>query len=569
MRAQHVAINVEAPSAWLSWLERLPWPLVMSPAAILVVGLIKPVRSNSVQPLPRGRKTRRASDPAAQHKVTAQRPWLQTSGPRNTYSDSTEAGHAQTINLGQSDRTAQGESRMTQSGKTIRNRTIDELSPGDSARLSCKLTLRDLELIAALGSGGGTSAADAGAVAWAGLMVAAMVGDQLPGAGSRIDAADLRFHGALSVGDTLGITLTVKRTDPANRGLVLDVSANRSGGGFTVEGSLTVTAPAERQIRSPSSAPEIVIEARGAKFDKLIVQAETLDPIATAIVHPVEPNAVAGAVDAAQAGLIAPVFVGPEARIRSAAKEAGVDLSPWPVEATEHSAAAAGMAAEMAHEGRVHALMKGSLHTDEFLHPILAPEMNLRTGRRLSHIFLEDVPSYPKLLLITDGAINIAPDLETKKDITENAVEMAQALGIETPRVAVLSAVEVVNPRIPSTLDAAALCKMAERGQITGAVIDGPLAFDNAVSALAAQIKHIESPVAGQADILLAPDLDAGNMISKQLEYLAGAEAAGIVMGARVPIILTSRADSAQNRMASCAVAAMVHAARHQGEVTK
>ena len=452
---------------------------------------------------------------------------------------------------------------MTPMGKTISNRTIEELRPGDSARISRKLTLRDMELIAALAGAGGPGNTDTGPAAWAGLMISALISGQLPGEGSRIDAVDLHFDGALSVGDTLDLTATVKSTDAATRKVVFEVSSAPSAASpAAVEGTLCVTAPAERMTRAPSEAPDIVIETRGAKFDALIARAGSLPPIATAIVHPVEANAVAGAVLAAQAGLIVPVFVGPEARIRAAAAEAGVDLSPWRLEATEHSAAAAGMAARMAHEGRVHALMKGSLHTDEFLHPILAPEVNLRTGRRLSHIFVEDVPSYPKLLLITDGAINIAPDLETKKDIVENAIEMARALGIETPRVAILSAVEVVNPRIPSTLDAAALCKMAERGQITGGIIDGPLAFDNAISAVAARIKHIESPVAGQADILLAPDLDAGNMISKQLEYLAGAEAAGIVMGARVPIILTSRADSAQNRLASCAVAAMVHAAR-------
>ncbi|WP_295533230.1 bifunctional enoyl-CoA hydratase/phosphate acetyltransferase [uncultured Thioclava sp.] len=444
----------------------------------------------------------------------------------------------------------------------IANRTIAQIKPGDSARLSRKLTVRDLELISALGGGGGPVACETGPIAWAGSSLAALIGTRLPGAGSRIDAVDLRFHAGLAVGDTLDLEVRVRSVDLATRAVVFDCTGTGPKGKSLVEGSLQVTAPANQITRAPSDSPNLIIGERGAKFRKLIAQAKTLKPILTAIVHPVEPNAIAGAIEAAQAGLISPVFVGPEARIRAAAKEAGLDLSNWPIEDTEHSDAAAEMAARMAHEGRVHALMKGSLHTDEFLHPILQPELNLRTKRRLSHVFLMDVPGTDRLLFITDGAINIAPDLAAKTEIVQNAIEMAHALGVETPRVAILSAVEVINPRIPSTLDAAALCKMAERGQITGAVLDGPLAFDNAVSTLAAEIKHIHSDVAGRADILLAPDLDAGNMIAKQLEYLASSEAAGVVLGARVPIVLTSRADSAQSRLASCAVASLIHAHR-------
>lgn len=458
----------------------------------------------------------------------------------------------------------------------ITNRTIDEIKVGDSASLTRKLTQRDIEVFAALTGDVNPVHVDAefarddmfhqiiGHGMWGAAMISAVLGTELPGPGTIYCAQTLRFRRPVHPGDTVTATVTVTELDPARKRVMLDCTLRNQQGDCVIEGTAEVRAPTEKIRRPRWNGDDILIAERGAKFDKLIGRAKGLDPIATAVVHPVEPNAIAGAIEAARAGLIAPVLVGPEARIRAAAEAAGIDLAPWPVEATEHSHAAAETAARMAHEGRVQALMKGSLHTDEFLHPILAPEMNLRTARRLSHVFLEDVPSYPKLLLISDGAINIAPDLDAKKDIVENAIEMAQALGIEMPKVAILSAVEVVNPRIPSTLDAAALCKMAERGQITGGVLDGPLAFDNAVSALAAKIKHIESPVVGQADILIAPDLEAGNMISKQLEYLAGAEAAGVVMGARVPIILTSRADSARNRMASCAVAAMIHAARHK-----
>lgn len=456
----------------------------------------------------------------------------------------------------------------------IENHTFDEIAIGQSASLTRQLTERDIAAFAALTGDVNPLHVDAdfaksdlfhsvvGHGMWGATLISALLGTELPGAGTVYRSQNLRFHNVVRAGDIVTATVTVAEKDAQSHQVRFDCRLVNQDGVCVLEGSAGVLAPAEKVSRPRWDGDTIRIEERGAKFRKLLAQAGSLPPLPTAVVHPVEANAIAGAVEAAQAGLITPVFIGPEARIRAAAKDAGIDLAAYTLIATEHSTEAAQTAAALAHQGKVRALMKGSLHTDEFLHPILAAENNLRTARRLSHIFLEDVPSYPKLLLITDGAINIAPDLDTKKDIVENAIEMAQALGIACPRVAILSAVEVVNPRIPSTLDAAALCKMAERGQITGAILDGPLGFDNAISALAAKVKHIESDVSGNADILLAPDLDAGNMISKQLEYLAGAEAAGIVMGARVPIILTSRADSARNRLVSCAIAAMVHAAR-------
>ncbi|HXY96750.1 MAG TPA: bifunctional enoyl-CoA hydratase/phosphate acetyltransferase [Steroidobacteraceae bacterium] len=297
--------------------------------------------------------------------------------------------------------------------------------------------------------------------------------------------------------------------------------------------------------------------AAGHHYLRFVRRTRRLKPLRTAVVHPVDALALGGAVEAARAKLIVPVLVGPEAKIRAAAREAGVDLAAYECIWTEHSHAAAAEAAALAAERKVEALMKGSLHTDEFMSAILA-EARLRTARRMSHVFVIDAPAYPRPLLVSDAGINIYPTLEAKADIVRNAIQLAHVLGTKTPRVAILSAVETVSPRIRSTLDAAVLCKMAERGQITGGILDGPLAFDNAVSVEAARTKGIRSAVAGRADILIVPDLEAGNILAKQLEYLAGAQIAGIVLGARVPIILTSRADKTLSRLASCAIALLL-----------
>jgi phosphate acetyltransferase len=295
----------------------------------------------------------------------------------------------------------------------------------------------------------------------------------------------------------------------------------------------------------------------GHHYQQLIRQTKRLKPIRTAVVHPVDANSLLGAIEAAKANLIVPVLVGPEARIRAAADQTSIDLSPYELLLAEHSHAAAVRAVELARDHKVEALMKGSLHTNEFMSAIVHEE-KLRTARRMSHVFVIDAPCYSKLLFVTDAAINIYPTVEEKVDIVQNAIKLARVLGLDRPKVAILSAVETVSPKIKSTLDAAVLCKMADRGQITGAIVDGPLAFDNAVSADAAKIKGIVSPVAGRADIFVVPDLEAGNMLAKQLEYLAGAQMAGIVLGARVPIVLTSRADMAPARLASCAIALLL-----------
>jgi phosphate acetyltransferase len=292
----------------------------------------------------------------------------------------------------------------------------------------------------------------------------------------------------------------------------------------------------------------------GHHYRQMLEQCRGLAPLRTAVVHPVDTASLQGAIEAARASLIVPVLVGPEAKIRAAAAQAKIDLTPFTLVPTEHSHAAAAKAVELARDHAVEALMKGSLHTDELMHAVMS-EPALHTERRMSHVFVIDAPRYPRALYLSDAAINIYPTLDEKCDIVQNAIDLAQAMGVAEPRVAILSAVETVTDRIKSTIDAAALCKMADRGQITGGIVDGPLAFDNAVSAESARTKGIVSRVAGQADIFIVPDLDAGNMLAKLLEYLADAELAGVVMGARVPIMLTSRADGTIARLSSCAVA--------------
>jgi phosphotransacetylase len=300
------------------------------------------------------------------------------------------------------------------------------------------------------------------------------------------------------------------------------------------------------------------------KYEQILATCKNLKPIPTAVAHPCEASALSGAVEAANLGLIDPILVGPRDKITATAKAAGVDIGAFQIVDAPHSSASAAKAVELLREARAELLMKGSLHTDELMGAVVAREGGLRTGRRISHVFVMDVPTYHKVLIVTDGAINISPTLEDKADICQNAVDLALSLGLRKPRVAILAAVETVTSKMPATIDAAALCKMAERGQITGAVLDGPLAFDNAISKEAAETKGIRSEVAGDPDILLAPDLESGNILAKQLSFLANADSAGLVLGARVPIILTSRADSVRSRIASCAVAMLAAHARRK-----
>ncbi|HEY1336822.1 MAG TPA: phosphate acetyltransferase [Bryobacteraceae bacterium] len=301
------------------------------------------------------------------------------------------------------------------------------------------------------------------------------------------------------------------------------------------------------------------------KYERILERCANLYPVPTAVAHPCEKSALAGALEASEKGLIAPILVGPAGKIKETAKAAGLKLGPAEIVDAPHSHASAAKAVELVREGRAELLMKGSLHSDELLGAVVARESGMRTGRRISHAFIMDVPTYHKALIVTDAAINIAPALEDKADICQNAIDLAVSLGLEKPKVAILAAVETVTSKMPATIDAAALCKMADRGQIKDALLDGPLAFDNAISQEAAEIKGIRSAVAGDPDILLVPDLEAGNMLAKQLSFLANADSAGLVLGARVPIILTSRADSVRSRIASCAVAVLAARARREG----
>ncbi len=460
----------------------------------------------------------------------------------------------------------------------IENRTFDEITVGDSASLTHKLTRRDIELFAVMSGDVNPAHVDPEFAKsdtfhkviahgmWGGALISTVLGTEMPGPGTIYLDQSLRFLGPIGLGDTVTVTVTAREKDEKRHRIIFDCKCANQDGKIVIDGTAQVIAPTEKIKRPRIELPEVRIDERGAKFRRMIALAEALEPIVTAVVHPVDMNSLGGAVAAARANLITPVLVGPEHKIRAVAEEAGLDLSPYRLIPTAHSAAAAAEAVAMARKGEVHALMKGSLHTDAFMHPIVRGDSGLRTGRRLSHVFLLDVPTYDRPLFVTDGAINISPDLEDKRDIVQNAIDMAHALDMASPKVAILSAVEVVTPKIPSTVEAAALCKMANRRQITGGIVDGPLAFDNAVSEDAARAKGIDSPVAGHADILVVPDVEAGNMLAKQLEYLADADTAGVVVGARVPIILTSRADSVQSRLASSAVAALVeHHKRRSG----
>jgi len=451
------------------------------------------------------------------------------------------------------------------------NRTYDEIEVGATISVSRRLSRTDVETLAFVsgdvdpfhleeGEAGRGEPLAEGVAGEA--LVSALLHRRLPGPGTRILSQELQFSGQLAVGDEVTGSVTAKEKRAGNV-IVFDCRVRKNGADL-VRGSATVEAPRERLTYADIATPEMILRHNDA-FARLLARAQGMPPVVTAVVHPCDRDSLLGPLEAAKRGLIAPVLVGPEAKIRAVAQAEGADLSGCKIVSTEHSHEAAQKAVAMARAGEVAALMKGSLHTDELMGAVVPSATGLRTARRISHVFVLDVPAYPRMLMITDAAINIAPDARTKADIVQNAIELAQVLGIEQPRVAILAAVETVNPDMQATVDAAVLCKMADRGQITGGVLDGPLAFDNAISEEAARTKKIESPVAGKADILLAPDLEAGNMLAKQLQYLAGADSAGIVLGTRVPIVLTSRADSVRTRLASTAVMALVaHAKKNK-----
>ncbi|GAN76551.1 bifunctional enoyl-CoA hydratase/phosphate acetyltransferase [Acidisphaera rubrifaciens] len=451
----------------------------------------------------------------------------------------------------------------------IENRTFDEIAIGETAQITRTVTQQDIDLFAVVTGDVNPAHMDpayaatdmfhhviAHGMLGAGL-ISSVLGTRLPGPGTIYLSQELRFRRPVSIGDAITATLTVLEKRPEHGDVVLDCTCTNQDGQAVITGTAVVRAPTEKVRRPRVELPDVRV-SRHERFRAALAQAAGGTPLPTAVAHPCDAYALEAAAEAARAGLITPILVGPAARMRAAAAAAHVDIMPFRIEDVPHSTAAAARAVALVRAGEAALLMKGSLHTDELLHEVVAETTGLRTARRLSHVYLMDVPGYPRPLLLTDAAVNIAPDLDAKADIVRNAIELAHGMGLERPRVAILSAVETVTEKLRSTLDAAALCKMAERGQIAGGVLDGPLAFDNAVSPQAAATKGIVSPVAGQADILVVPDLEAGNMLAKQLTFLAGADAAGVVLGARVPIILTSRADSERTRLASCAVAVLL-----------
>ncbi|MEO0542677.1 MAG: bifunctional enoyl-CoA hydratase/phosphate acetyltransferase [Pseudomonadota bacterium] len=399
---------------------------------------------------------------------------------------------------------------------------------------------------------------------WVASLVSAVIGNQLPGPGTIYLSQDCQFNGRAGAGDELTISVEVLEKKPG-REVILSTTVSKADGTDIVTGTARVIAP-DRTVRyHAGDLPGLTVQ-RHVHFDRILDLAEPLDALPTAVICPDEPKSLGGALLAHEHTLIRPILIGNKSKIISAADEIGADLSGYEIhDIIDHSdAASAGV--KMVHEGKAGAVMKGHLHTEVLLKHVVKKDGGLRTRRRLSHVFVMDVPGLSHLLMITDAAINITPDLRTKVDITQNAIDLAISLGVETPKVGILSAVETVNANIPSTIEAAALSKMADRGQIKGGIVDGPLAMDNAVSAEAAATKGIQSLVAGHADILVAPNLESGNMIAKQLTFLAHAETGGIVLGAKVPVILTSRADDDKARLASCAVAALYHHWQVSGE---
>jgi phosphate acetyltransferase len=459
----------------------------------------------------------------------------------------------------------------------LESRTFDEINIGDSSSLVRTLRPEDIQLFAIMSGDVNPAMVDAEFAhsgmfreviahgMWSASLISTTLGTQFPGPGTILIDQALHFARPVTIGDTITITVTVKQKFDHNHHIIFDCVCTNQDDMQVVHGTAEVLAPTERMTTKRTEMPDIVISDKYARLQNLVARARGLAPIDMAVVHPCDRESLKGALQAAEAGLIDPILIGPEAKIRAIAEENGFDLKHHRIVNVKHSHESAAMAVTLIRNGDAEALMKGSLHTDEMMAEVVSRAAGLRTARRISHVFLMDVPTYPRPILITDAAINIAPTLEDKVDIIQNAIDLAHIIGIAEPKVAILSAVETVNPKIQSTLDAAALCKMADRGQIKGGLLDGPLAFDNAVSIVAAKTKGINSAVAGRAEILIVPDLESGNMVAKQLEYLANALSAGIVLGAKVPIVLTSRADTAETRIASCVIATLIaHANRNK-----
>ncbi|WP_373085651.1 bifunctional enoyl-CoA hydratase/phosphate acetyltransferase [Sneathiella sp.] len=457
---------------------------------------------------------------------------------------------------------------MTDTKTSLTNKTYDEIKIGDSATLTRKLTKQDIQLFATVTGDMNPAHLDesyaktdifhqiVGHGMWTASMFSVLLGMQLPGPGTLYLGQTLKFLKPVHLGSTITASVKVLKKDDEHKHITFETLCTNEDGEHVLEGEALVLAPSKTIRWDALPLPEVQIKTQAHNHETwLLDKASSLKPLRVAVVHPVDMFSLEGAIEAAKAGIIDPVLIGPEGKIRKIAAENDLDLASYRIIPTLHSHAAAALAVKLANEGEIDALMKGKLHTDELMEAVVDKNIGLRTGRRMSHVFVLDVPSYPKPLFLTDAAINIKPDLMEKKDIVQNAIDLFMALGLGSPKVAILSAVEMVTEKIPSTLDATALCKMAQRGQITGALVDGPLAFDNAISKESAEIKGIVSDVAGDADILVVPDIESGNMLYKELRYFSGAQGAGIVLGAKVPIILTSRAGDAESRVASSALA--------------
>jgi phosphate acetyltransferase len=455
----------------------------------------------------------------------------------------------------------------------LENRVFDEIKVGETASLSRVLTRDDIDLFATVSGDINPAHIDTsfaehdifGRVIahgmWGGGLISAVLGTILPGPGTIYLSQSLNFHYPVSVGDIITATIIVREKREKRAIILFDCLCVNQKGDKVISGSAEVIAPTQKTKCLRVELPDILIH-RHDRYHAILEMARKLPKLSMAVVHPCDDHVILAAVEAAEAGLIEPLFVGPVEDIRKAAKAAKLSIEAFYLESTLDASSSAMRAVQLIHEGKAQALMKGSLHTDQLMHAVLHDEAGLKTDRRVSHIYAMDVPSYSKPLFVTDAAINIAPTLLEKRDICQNAIDFLHLLGNKCPKVAILSAVETVDPHIPSTLDAAALTMMATRGQITGALVEGPLAFDNAIDPQAVRVKNIISQIGGEADILVVPNLEAGNMLVKQFIHLSDADAAGLLLGTKVPIILTSRSDTVRVRLASVALA-VIAAARN------
>jgi len=451
----------------------------------------------------------------------------------------------------------------------IESKTYDEIAVGETAATEHVLTTDDAMAFASISGFHSVLKSDeliarAGGVPptgpnmWCASLISGLFSMNIPGPGCTLKNISLSFHNRIHVGDRILVNVRVTAKEDATKTVNFDCEASNGAGIPIFSGTAQLLAPPTKLRWSTLPVPQLIVNDPYRRYHGLIARATSKQPVKTAVAWPCDEVSLGGAIQAFKDKLIVPALVGSDSTIRSLAETMQLDLNTIQIVDVGDSRTAAVRAVEMARKGEAQMLMKGSLHTDELMSAVVSREGGMRTGRRISHVFALDVPSYHKTLFVTDAAINIQPDLETKIDILQNAIDMLLKLEVVKPKVAILSAVESVNPAIPSTLDAAALCKMVDRGQITGAIVDGPLAFDNAISSDAARIKKIKSPVAGDVDLLLVPNLEAGNILFKELQYLAGALAAGVVVGAKVPIVLTSRADGELARMASCALGVLL-----------